>query len=115
MSASTSGSTWGSMWDIGSSICPGHSLARVAETAAASLNVGGDEPLIDPRAITAVANLLRQGAQMATAARPLRPEEAGEPSVVKVVLDHRGRALYFSRSPIPFPRNAGEVVPLAHL
>jgi len=92
-------------------------IAQAARSVAADayLNVQGDEPLIDPRAITAVANLLRQGAQMATAARPLRPEEAGEPSVVKVVLDHRGRALYFSRSPIPFPRNAGEVVPLAHL
>ncbi len=79
------------------------------------LDVQGDEPLVDPRAITAVANLVRQGAQMATAARRLAPEEAARPSVVKVVLDRRGRALYFSRSAIPFPRSPGEVAPLAHL
>ncbi|MFN2604513.1 MAG: 3-deoxy-manno-octulosonate cytidylyltransferase, partial [Gemmatimonadaceae bacterium] len=79
------------------------------------VNVQGDEPLVDPRAITAVANLVRQGADMATAARPLEDGEAEQASVVKVVLDHRGRALYFSRSPIPYPRGEGEVPPLAHL
>lgn len=92
-------------------------IAQAARSVTADgyLNVQGDEPLLDPRAITAVANLLRQGVQMATAARPLEPGEADQRSVVKVVLDHRGRALYFSRSEIPFPRVAGEVVPLAHL
>ncbi len=92
-------------------------IAQAAQVVAADayLNVQGDEPLIDPRAITAVSNLLRQGAEMATAARPLEPDEADPPSVVKVVLDHRGRALYFSRSRIPFPRVAGEVAALAHL
>jgi 3-deoxy-manno-octulosonate cytidylyltransferase (CMP-KDO synthetase) len=79
------------------------------------LNVQGDEPLIDPRAVAAVANLVRQGGDMATAARPLRDDEADNPNVVKVVLDHRGRALYFSRSLVPHPRVAGEVAPLAHL
>jgi 3-deoxy-manno-octulosonate cytidylyltransferase (CMP-KDO synthetase) len=81
----------------------------------AYLNVQGDEPLIDPRAVGAVANLVRQGGEMATAARPLRDDEAENPNVVKVVLDHRGRALYFSRSLIPHPRLTGEVTPLAHL
>jgi 3-deoxy-manno-octulosonate cytidylyltransferase (CMP-KDO synthetase) len=92
-------------------------VAQAAQMVAAEgyLNVQGDEPLVDPRAITAVANLVRQGAQMATAARPLEPEEATQTGVVKVVLDHRGRALYFSRSVIPFPRSPGEVAPLAHL
>jgi 3-deoxy-manno-octulosonate cytidylyltransferase (CMP-KDO synthetase) len=79
------------------------------------LNVQGDEPLVNPRAITAVANLVRQGAAMATAARPLEPEEAAQPSVVKVVLGSNGRALYFSRSLVPYPRTAGEIAPLAHL
>jgi 3-deoxy-D-manno-octulosonate cytidylyltransferase len=79
------------------------------------LNVQGDEPLIDPRAIAQVASLLRGGAQMATLARPLEPAEADLPQVVKVVLDARRRALYFSRSLIPYPRNAGEVPPLAHI
>ena len=92
-------------------------IAQAAQVVAADayLNVQGDEPLIDPRSITAVANLARQGAEMATAARPLEPGEAEQPSVVKVVLDHRGRALYFSRSAIPFQRAAGELAPLAHL
>jgi len=50
------------------------------------LNVQGDEPLVDPRAIALVAGLLRQGAQMATLARPLEPGEESLPQVVKVVL-----------------------------
>jgi len=79
------------------------------------VNVQGDEPLIDPRAITAVANLVRQGAEMATAARPLRQDEAENPNVVKVAIDHRGRALYFSRNLIPYPRSKGEIAPIAHL
>ena len=79
------------------------------------LNVQGDEPLVDPQAISAVAGLLQAGADMATVARPLQPDEAALPQVVKVVLDSMGRALYFSRSLIPYPRNAGEVMPLAHL
>jgi 3-deoxy-manno-octulosonate cytidylyltransferase (CMP-KDO synthetase) len=93
---------------------------RIAQAAAlvgadGYLNVQGDEPLVDPRAITAVANLVRQGAEMATAARPLEAGEAEQASVVKVVLDHRGRALYFSRSLVPYQRADDEVQPLAHL
>jgi 3-deoxy-manno-octulosonate cytidylyltransferase (CMP-KDO synthetase) len=93
---------------------------RIAEAAAVVgaegyLNVQGDEPLVDPRAITAVANLVRQGAEMATAARPLEAGEEEQASVVKVVLDHRGRALYFSRSLVPYQRAEREVQPLAHL
>ena len=79
------------------------------------LNVQGDEPLIDPDAITALGKLVRGGAEMATLARPMKPEEAQQPGVVKVVLDRDGRALYFSRSLIPFPRSPGEVFPLAHI
>ncbi|MFL5376107.1 MAG: 3-deoxy-manno-octulosonate cytidylyltransferase [Myxococcales bacterium] len=79
------------------------------------VNVQGDEPLVDPGAIAAVADLVRQGAEMATAARPLASDEEDDRSVVKVVLGEGGRAIYFSRSLVPFPRNAGEVAPLAHL
>lgn len=79
------------------------------------LNVQGDEPLIDPRAIAQVAALVRSGAAMATLARPLQRGEEDLPQVVKVVLDAAGRALYFSRSLIPYPRAAGEVEPLAHI
>ena len=79
------------------------------------LNVQGDEPLIDPAAISALARLVRDGAEMATLARPLLAAEAQQPGVVKVVLNRGGRALYFSRSLIPYPRSPGEVFPLAHI
>ena len=79
------------------------------------LNVQGDEPLIDPTAIAQVASILRGGSQLATLARPLRAGEEDLPQVVKVVLDARGHALYFSRSLIPHPRLAGEIAPLAHI
>jgi 3-deoxy-manno-octulosonate cytidylyltransferase (CMP-KDO synthetase) len=92
-------------------------IAEAARQLAADgyLNVQGDEPLVDPRAISAVAGLLREGAAYATVARPLQPGEETKDSVVKVVLSHDGRALYFSRSQIPFPRVQGLVKPLAHL
>jgi 3-deoxy-D-manno-octulosonate cytidylyltransferase len=90
-------------------------IAAEQVRADAYVNVQGDEPLVDPRAIAAVADLLRSGAQMATVARPLADDEAEDPSVVKVVLGEGGRAIYFSRSLVPFPRNEGEVAPLAHL
>ena len=93
---------------------------RVAQAARdlpadAYLNVQGDEPLIDPRAIEELASLVRAGAPMATLARPLETAEEALPQVVKVVLDARGRALYFSRSLVPFPRSPGLVPPLAHI
>jgi 3-deoxy-manno-octulosonate cytidylyltransferase (CMP-KDO synthetase) len=79
------------------------------------LNVQGDEPLIDPGAISQVAAMLRSGAEMATLARPLQAGEEAMPQVVKVVCDARGRALYFSRSLIPYPRSAAELPALAHI
>jgi 3-deoxy-D-manno-octulosonate cytidylyltransferase len=92
-------------------------IAAAAEEVRADgyVNVQGDEPLVDPGAIAAVADLVRRGAEMATAARPLASHEPLDPSVVKVVLGENGRALYFSRSLVPFARNPGEVAPLAHL
>jgi 3-deoxy-manno-octulosonate cytidylyltransferase (CMP-KDO synthetase) len=79
------------------------------------LNVQGDEPLVEPSAVEAVAQLLKGGARMATVARPLEPHEAALSQVVKVVLDANGRAHSFSRSLIPHPRTEGLVQPLAHL
>ena len=72
------------------------------------VNVQGDEPLIDPALVTAVAELLRQRpeASMSTAAHPIHDlADFVNPNVVKVVLDARDLALYFSRSPIPFWRD----------
>lgn len=72
----------------------------------AALNIQGDEPLIDPQVISAVAGLLSQSsAKMTTAATPIRNvEEYDNPNVVKVVMDVYGRALYFSRRTIPYMR-----------
>ena len=72
------------------------------------VNVQGDEPLIDPELVRRVALLLaeRTDCVMSTAAHPLADRaEYLNPNVVKVVLDAAGRALYFSRAPIPWWRD----------
>ena len=74
----------------------------------AVVNVQGDEPLIDPGLIDACAALLdsRRDCVMSTAAHALHlPQDFDNPNVVKVVLDAAGRALYFSRAPIPWWRD----------
>ncbi|AUT58630.1 MULTISPECIES: 3-deoxy-manno-octulosonate cytidylyltransferase [Paraburkholderia] len=73
------------------------------------VNVQGDEPLIDPALVRGVASHLAStdGCAIATAAHPIHePAEIFNPNVVKVVLDARGVALYFSRAPIPWARDA---------
>ena len=73
------------------------------------VNVQGDEPLIDPTLIQRVAAHLvaMSDCSIATAAHPIAdPAELFNPNVVKTVLDARGRALYFSRAPIPWARDA---------
>jgi len=72
------------------------------------VNVQGDEPLMPPRLINQVAEVLEQhaGAAIATLAAPiLSIEEFLDPNAVKVVTDATGRALYFSRAPIPWDRD----------
>lgn len=72
------------------------------------VNVQGDEPLIPPEAIRAVAELLqaRNECDIATAAHPVRRlQELFDPNVVKVVTDASGLALMFSRAPIPWSRD----------
>jgi 3-deoxy-manno-octulosonate cytidylyltransferase (CMP-KDO synthetase) len=89
---------------------------RIAEVAAQRgwndddivVNVQGDEPLIDPVLIADVAQALAAdpAASLATAAHPLRAlDEFLDPNVVKVVAAANGRALYFSRAPIPWHRD----------
>ncbi len=71
------------------------------------VNLQGDEPLMPPALIRQVAETLlaHPNAAMATACHPLHdPESLASPDVVKVVRDARGYALYFSRAPIPWPR-----------
>lgn len=85
---------------------------RLAEIAAGLtcdvvVNVQGDEPLIDPRAIgEAVAPFSDPSVSMTTLYRRiLDPADLGNPNVVKVVLDRGGYAMYFSRAPIPHTRD----------
>ncbi len=73
------------------------------------VNVQGDEPMIAPELIRSVAALLARdrSAVMATACHPIRKAaEFFDPNVVKVVLDAKGGAMYFSRAPIPWARDA---------
>lgn len=84
---------------------------RVAEVAARStepiiVNIQGDEPFIEPDAITAlVERIIETGAPIATCAGVLDEKDADDPNTVKVVCTAAGDALYFSRSRIPYPRH----------
>ena len=106
---------------------------RIAEVAASLgladdaviVNVQGDEPLIDPALIDATAALIDVDTPMSTAAHPIDSiDDAFNSNVVKVVLDSRNRALYFSRATIPWHRNGftstpntmpPDYVPLRHI
>ena len=90
---------------------------RIAEVAAQQswaddtivVNVQGDEPLIPPQLIRAVAQHLHDHPEcaIATACHPIHDEASlRNPNIVKAVLDKNGNALYFSRAPIPWPRDA---------
>ena len=92
---------------------------RVAEVASASdadivVNVQGDEPLLDPEMIDECiwalkgALLERDGVGLSTVIKKIGENSYHDASVVKVVRDARGRALYFSRSLIPYPRHTAE-------
>jgi len=96
---------------------------RVAEVAAHEtgdvfVNVQGDEPLLDPAAVdTAVSALLDDAATVvSTVATPIkRPADIMDPNVCKVVLDFDENALYFSRAPIPWVRDAAGKLQVRHL
>ncbi|HOX59337.1 MAG TPA: 3-deoxy-manno-octulosonate cytidylyltransferase [Candidatus Paceibacterota bacterium] len=107
------------IWELAKRFChaemtsPNHPtgsdrIAEVAERCAcdAIVNIQGDEPLIDPAVIDAVADALAR-AEISTAATPIKePGEYADPNVVKVVVNAAGRALYFSRRTIPYVRDA---------
>ena len=86
-------------------------------SAGAVINVQGDEPLIDPEAIGALARHLREHPEdpMVTLAVPAGDGDIASPDVAKVVLDRDGYALYFSRAPIPYGRHEEGAAPLRHL
>ena len=81
------------------------------------INVQGDEPMIDANLIDQLAELFESDdvLQMATVATPLLEEEYDEPSAVKVILNKRNDAMYFSRSLIPYPRHDFVNTPLKHI
>ena len=107
------------IWEVAQNFCrvemtrPDHPSGsdRIAEVAErcecdAVVNIQGDEPLIDPAVIDAVANALAQN-EMSTAATPIKNlSELDNPNVVKVVVNAAGHALYFSRRTIPYLREA---------
>ena len=95
----------------------GSGTERIAEVVAETeeplesiiVNVQGDEPLIAPRLITQVAELLHASKQVdiATLCEPIADaKDVFDPGIVKVVRDAKDRALYFSRAPIPWDRSA---------
>jgi 3-deoxy-manno-octulosonate cytidylyltransferase (CMP-KDO synthetase) len=93
---------------------------RIAEVAAKAkqfahiVNIQGDEPLVEPKLIDRLVRELQRDRklEMVTAAHPFADSrEAESPHQVKVVLNRKGEALYFSRAAIPFARDAGGLVP----
>jgi len=97
--------------------------SRVAEVARSIdadyvINIQGDEPMLDPRMLRELAEgiVSDPGADSATVCVPIKDDkDFFNPNIVKVVTDQRGRALYFSRSPIPFMRNDTECPMWEHL
>ncbi len=81
------------------------------------VNLQGDEPLIKPESIDAVAKNVKEDkfADISTLIRKITPEEAENPNLVKCVVDNFGFAMYFSRSKIPFERNVGKSDFYGHL
>src|SRR5271167_327215 len=107
------------IWEVAQNFCrvdmtrPEHPsgsdrIAEVVERIScdAIVNIQGDEPLIDPNVIDAVANALAQNEMSTAATRIKNPAELDNPNVVKVVVNAAGRALYFSRRTIPYLREA---------
>jgi 3-deoxy-manno-octulosonate cytidylyltransferase (CMP-KDO synthetase) len=94
-------------------------IAEVAVHVPAEIyvNVQGDEPLISPGVIDAVVQEISSdpGIQVATLCVPIvQPAEIMDPNVVKVVTDFDGNALYFSRAPVPWVRDAAGPVAARH-
>ena len=87
-------------------------VREVAQTVEADVyvNVQGDEPLLEPLAIEKLLDVFVQdtSVQVATLCSPISREEALSPNQVKVIRDHVGNALYFSRAPLPFVREAND-------
>ena len=92
-------------------------VAKDREDVDVVINVQGDEPMLPPEIIDALAELFAKDGdlQMATMKCPMKQEEYNEPGSVKVVTDLDGYALYFSRSLLPYPRNEAGVKVYKHV
>jgi 3-deoxy-manno-octulosonate cytidylyltransferase (CMP-KDO synthetase) len=92
-------------------------VARKAKSFSYIINIQGDEPLVDPRLIDKLVEKLRSDRKVGIVTAAHRFEsvtEAPSPHQVKVVVDRKGRALYFSRAAIPFPRSLSRIKYLRH-
>ena len=95
---------------------------RIAEVAASHpadvfVNVQGDEPLIKPKSIATLARMMRERGEVTvgTLCTPIGADQAADPNRVKLVRADDGRAHYFSRARIPYPRNGEAARYLQHL
>ncbi|RKS28719.1 3-deoxy-manno-octulosonate cytidylyltransferase (CMP-KDO synthetase) [Pseudomonas sp. WPR_5_2] len=81
------------------------------------INLQGDEPLVRPADIESLVTgmLADENVKVGTLCHPIEAHEASNPNAVKVVLANNGNALYFSRSPIPYPRDGEAVQYLKHV
>jgi 3-deoxy-manno-octulosonate cytidylyltransferase (CMP-KDO synthetase) len=77
------------------------------------VNLQGDEPFLDPKVIDLMFDGLSAGAAMVTASTGLSADEYDDPSAIKVVTDEDNHAVFFSRAPIPFTRDAQQRADLA--
>jgi 3-deoxy-manno-octulosonate cytidylyltransferase (CMP-KDO synthetase) len=93
-----------------------HEVAQTIE-ADVYVNVQGDEPLARPEHLTTLLELMQDASvEVGTLKTPCVPEDVANPNAVKVVTDKSGRALYFSRSTIPFDRDSrGDIAYFKHL
>jgi 3-deoxy-manno-octulosonate cytidylyltransferase (CMP-KDO synthetase) len=82
-------------------------LRQLGVTPQAILNIQGDEPFVDPVTLSELCSLIsRENVQIATLATPILSDDVlHDPNRVKVVIDENGKALYFSRHPIPYQKN----------
>lgn len=88
-------------------------VARDLETDIVA-NIQGDEPFLDPAVIDAAVDRVRQEPPISVCTvvrQPIRATELDDPNVVKVIINNRGEALYFSRQHIPYRRSREELAP----
>ncbi|MFZ2956864.1 MAG: 3-deoxy-manno-octulosonate cytidylyltransferase [Candidatus Ozemobacteraceae bacterium] len=92
-------------------------VARTIEDVDVLVNIQGDEPLIDGEGLRRIVSVFSTdpSVEMATLSFPLDARDENNPNAVKLTVDARGDALYFSRSVIPFPRLREGFAPLKHI